>query len=89
MKSGQLLHVHDRASAARSVEVRVADAARAAERHPEAARDGDRLRFPISSDDDIAAVVRTLVEGGARIYEVRVRGEELEDLYLRLVEGRA
>jgi ABC-2 type transport system ATP-binding protein len=89
MKAGRLLHVHDARSGRRYAQIRVGDAAVVARRHPEATVDGDRLRFEVRGEEDVPGIVRQLVEGGARLFEVSIQGEELEELYLEVVEGRA
>jgi ABC-2 type transport system ATP-binding protein len=93
MKGGRLLRAHDPRAGGRRAEVRLANAgqiaARVKEKLPEATIDGDRLRLAVASDDVVPALVRQLVEMGGEIFEVAVRGAELEELYLQLVEGRA
>ena len=93
MKNGRLLRTHDPRAGGRRAEVRLANApqlsARLAERFGPAALEGDRLRLPVESDASLPPLVRQLVEMGAEIVEVSVRGAELEELYLQLVEGRA
>jgi ABC-2 type transport system ATP-binding protein len=93
LKSGRLLRSHDVRSGGRRAEIRIANApqlrARLAEKLPEAALDGDRVKVPVASEDVVPALVRQLVEMGAEILEVKLGGAELEELYLQLVEGRA
>jgi ABC-2 type transport system ATP-binding protein len=93
VKNGRLLRTHDPREGSRRAEVRLANAAqvraRIGEKLPEAMLDGDRLRVGVASDDVVPALVRQLVELGAEILEVSVKGAELEELYLTLVEGRA
>jgi ABC-2 type transport system ATP-binding protein len=96
MKSGRLLRTHDPRAGGRRAEVRLANAAqvaaRIAQKLPDGALvalDGDRFRIAVASDDVVPALVRQLVEMGAEILEVQVKGAELEELYLQLVEGRA
>ncbi len=92
MKSGRLLGTHDPRAGGRRAEVRLANAAqvaaRIAQKLPDGAQDGDRFRIPVASEDVVPALVRQLVEMGAEILEVQIKGAELEELYLQLVEGR-
>ena len=93
VKNGRLLRTHDPRAGGRRAEVRLANAAQVAarvtEKLPDAALDGDRLRIAVASDDVVPALVRDLVGMGGEILEVSVKGAELEELYLQLVEGRA
>jgi ABC-2 type transport system ATP-binding protein len=93
MKGGRLLRIHDVRAGGRRAEVRLANArqlaARLAEKIPDGALDGDRFRVPVAGEDVVPGLVRSLVEMGAEILEVKLGGAELEELYLQLVEGRA
>jgi ABC-2 type transport system ATP-binding protein len=48
--------------------------------------DGGVRRFPDARRDDVPRIVRELVEGGDRIYGVRVVTSTLEDVYLEAVD---
>jgi ABC-2 type transport system ATP-binding protein len=93
VKGGRLLKTHDVRQAGRRAEIRLHNAAQMAQtlaqKLPQGALDGDRLRLPVSGEEAVPALVRDLVAMGAEILEVRLGGAELEELYLQLVEGRA
>ena len=93
IKGGRCLKVHDVRSGGQRAEIRVANpqpiARLLAEKLPEGALEGDRVRVPVSGQEVVPALVRRLVELGAEILEVKLGGAELEELYLQLVEGRA
>jgi ABC-2 type transport system ATP-binding protein len=87
VKAGRLLRTHDVRGAGRHVEVRLRNPRHLAALHPEARLEGDRLRLAIASEDAVPALVSELVAQGAEIVEVNLKGAELEELYLQLVEG--
>jgi ABC-2 type transport system ATP-binding protein len=89
IKAGRLLRAHDVRGAGSHVEVRLRNPRHLAAMHPEGRLEGDRLRLSIASEDAVPALVRELVAQGAEIVEVIVKGAELEELYLQLVEGGA
>ena len=89
VKGGRLLRTHDVRGAGGHVEVRVRNPRHLFALHPEARLDGDRLRLAIPSEDAVPALVRQLVGEGAEVVEVILKGAELEELYLQLVEGSA
>ena len=60
-----------------------------AQKFPDSALDGPHFRIAIASEDVVPALVRQLVEMDAEVLEVTVKGAELEELYLQIVEGRA
>ncbi|HEY5675194.1 MAG TPA: hypothetical protein VIR81_00325, partial [Myxococcales bacterium] len=86
IKGGRLLRTHDVRGAGRHVEVRLRNPRHVLAAHPEATLEGDRLRLAIPSEDAVPALVRDLVGQGAEIVEVVLKGAELEELYLKLVE---
>jgi ABC-2 type transport system ATP-binding protein len=89
VKGGRLLLAHDVRASGRRAEIRLRNAQSIAARLPEATLRDDRLLVPVASEESMPALVRELVALGAEIVEASVKGEELEELYLRLVEGRA
>ncbi len=89
LKNGRLLQTHDVRAARRHAEFRLRNAPEIAARLPEATLHGDRLLLPIASDASMPVLVRELVALGAEIVEATLKGAELEELYLHLVEGRA
>ena len=89
IKNGRLLQAHDVRTSGRRAEIRVKNPQHLAGKLPEATLQGDRLLVSIASEESMPALVRELVALGAEIVEATVKGAELEELYLRLVEGRA
>jgi ABC-2 type transport system ATP-binding protein len=93
IKNGRLLHSHEMRERGRRVEVRVANAAHFAAQLPRlfagAQLEGDWARVEASSEAAVPGIVRGLVEAGAEVLEVRLAGAELEELYLKIVEGAA
>ena len=93
MKNGRLLRTHDSRAGGRRAEIKLANAsrlaARLAQKFPDSALDGPHFRIAIASEDVVPALVRQLVEMEAEVLEVTVKGAELEELYLQIVEGRA
>ena len=93
IKNGRLLRAHDVHAGGRRAEVRLRNApqlaARLGERFPGGALEGDRFRIPVAGEEAVPGLVRSLVEMGGEILEVKLGGAELEELYLQLVEGRA
>jgi ABC-2 type transport system ATP-binding protein len=93
IKGGRVLRAHDMRERGRRVEVRVANAAHVAAQLPRlfagAQLEGDRVRVEASSEAAVPGIVRGLVEAGAEVLEVRLAGAELEELYLKIVEGAA
>ena len=93
IKNGRLLRAHDVHAGGRRAEVRLRNApqlaARLGERLPGGALEGDRFRIPVAGEEAVPGLVRSLVEMGGEILEVKLGGAELEELYLQLVEGRA
>ena len=83
VKAGRILAAHQVGSGGRRVEVRLANPRQIG------VVDGDRLRIPVASETEVPALVARLVGQGAQILEVRIGGQELEELYLQLVEGQA
>ena len=72
----------------RHAEIRLRNPETILQRRPDAVAHEGRLRFPVASEESVPALVRELVGLGAEIVEVSVKGAELEELYLELVEGR-
>ncbi|HZR07831.1 MAG TPA: ABC transporter ATP-binding protein [Myxococcales bacterium] len=93
VKGGRLLRTHDVRGSMRHAEVRLANApavaARIAQAFPQGTLEGGRFRIAISGEEAMPAVVRELVALGGEIVEAAIKGAELEELYLQLVEGRA
>jgi ABC-2 type transport system ATP-binding protein len=89
IKGGRVLRAHDMRSQGRRVEVRVANAARLPSLFAGEVREGDRIRVEVSGEEEVPGIVRRLVEAGAEVLEVRLAGAELEELYLKIVEGAA
>ncbi len=93
VKGGRLLRTHDVRGSVRHAEVRLANApmvaARIAQAFPQGTVEGGRFRIAISGEEAMPAVVRELVALGGEIVEAAIKGAELEELYLQLVEGRA
>ena len=83
VKGGRILATHEVGSGGRRVEVRLANPGQMG------VTEGNRLRIPAASEAEVPALVARLVGQGAQILEVRIGGQELEELYLRLVEGQA
>ena len=52
-------------------------------------RRGDLLTVTLAEGADPPALVRGLVEAGARVHEVRPLGATLEDVYLELIRDAA
>jgi ABC-2 type transport system ATP-binding protein len=89
IKGGRVLRAHDMRSQGRRVEVRVANAGRLPPLFAGEVREGDRIRVEVSGEEEVPGIVRRLVEAGAEVLEVRLAGAELEELYLKIVEGAA
>jgi hypothetical protein len=49
---------------------------------------GDSVSVQISSDSDVAAINRCLLEHGIQVYRLERKQETLEDLFLRLVSSQ-
>jgi ABC-2 type transport system ATP-binding protein len=88
IKGGRLLRVHEVRASGRHAEIRLRNPEPILQRRPDAVAHEGRLRFPVASEESVPALVRELVGLGAEIVEVSVKGAELEQLYLELVEGR-
>ncbi|MDE2991982.1 MAG: ABC transporter ATP-binding protein [Chloroflexota bacterium] len=78
--------------AAREVELRLGDGAdaalRAAGLEPLSARpDEGRYTLTAGSDEEIARITANLAGAGVSIYEVQVRSNSLEDLFVRLADS--
>ncbi len=93
VKAGRLLRTHDVRGSVRHAEVRLANGAAVAERiasaFPEGTLEGGRFRIAVSAEQAMPALVRGLVGLGAEVLEAGIKGAELEELYLQLVEARA
>jgi len=89
IKGGRVLREHDMRAQGRRLEVRLANAAQMAGRLPAGAKaEGDRVQMEVDGEGPVPGIVRRLVEDGAEVLEVRLAGAELEELYLRIVEGQ-
>jgi ABC-2 type transport system ATP-binding protein len=89
IKGGRVLRAHDMRLRGRRVEVRVANAAQLLPLFSGAELEGDKVRVEVPGEEAVPAIVRRLVEAGAEVLEVRLAGAELEELYLKIVEGAA
>src|SRR5712671_2432556 len=93
IKGGRVLRTHDMRVQGRRLEVRLANAGQMAERLrevlPGAVVEGDRVQLEVESEAPVPGIVRRLVEAGGEVLEVRLAGAELEEVYLRIVEGQA
>jgi ABC-2 type transport system ATP-binding protein len=91
IKGGRVLREHDMRARGRRVEIRLANAAQMAEQLPRlfagAQLEGDRVRIEVPDEKAVPGIVRGLVEAGAEVFDVRLGGAELEELYLKIVEG--
>jgi ABC-2 type transport system ATP-binding protein len=48
---------------------------------------GDRIRMNIQRRQDIPEIAAAIVENGGKLYELAPHGENLEDLFISLIEG--
>ncbi|HEX4384115.1 MAG TPA: ABC transporter ATP-binding protein [Myxococcales bacterium] len=93
VKGGKLLRTHEVGAGGKRAELRLANAAQVAleiaAKLPAGVLEGDRLRVPVPDESAVPKLVREVVALGGEILEVKLAGAELEELYLRLVEGQA
>jgi len=93
IKGGRVLRTHDMRVQGRRLEVRLANPGQMAERLrevlPGAVVEGDRVQLEVESEAPVPGIVRRLVEAGGELLEVHLAGAELEEVYLRIVEGQA
>jgi ABC-2 type transport system ATP-binding protein len=91
VKAGRLLRAHDVRDGQRRVEIKLANAEHLAvdllARIPSGSLDGSRFRAKVSGESAVPPLVREIVQLGGEVLEVKLQGEDLEDLYLELVEG--